>query len=390
MSFDSHTLLFSLILTNALMVFSLFVSTSNRSDSGRKDGMNKWAVALLLETLTWMLAAVRGSIPDLLSIIVLHGVKAAAYAMMLAAICEFQQRTMPRWQYIVPISLALLMAAVLVDDTRGRFFWGSLIFGFQMILIARALLSDANTRAGRSWRLMLGGICVVLLLLGTRATVALLGLGELAQPNSGAPPHWVQILSFIVVMSSTLLGSIGFILMVKERGDREIMQLAMTDSLTGVPNRRALMEHAERALARRNGSSLSLLMIDVDHFKHINDKYGHPVGDEALRQVAKLLLERLRGGDVLGRYGGEEFCVVAQDTDAEGAQKLGESLREIVAATPLLCESAEISVTVSIGISFCHLEQAVALKDMLAKADAALYCAKESGRNRVIVSQLPA
>ena len=185
-------------------------------------------------------------------------------------------------------------------------------------------------------------------------------------------------------MATALLGSIGFVLMVKERADSEILHLALTDSLTQVPNRHALMEHAEHALARRNGAPLALLMIDVDHFKQINDTHGHPAGDEVLRQVARLLSERLRGGDLLGRYGGEEFCVVAPDTDTEGALTLAESLRKTIATSPFSTECGTLSVSVSIGISHCPSEAMRELKEVLAESDAALYTAKQTGRNRVV------
>jgi diguanylate cyclase (GGDEF)-like protein len=382
MNLDPRTLLFALILTNVMMALSLFVAAGGKDK--QRDGLRLWAMAMLLETLTWILVAARGAIPDALSLVVANGSKAGAHALALAAICEFQRRPVPRWQYFVPVALTMVMAALLADDIRGRFVWGGLIFGFQLVLIARVLLTDPETRAGRTWRLLFGGLVVMLLVLGLRAAAALSGYGEFAQPQSAIAPHPVQILSFIAIMATALVGSVGFILMVKERTDREVLELAMTDSLTGIPNRRALMELAEHALARRGAVPMTLMMIDVDHFKRINDTYGHPVGDVVLRQVARLLSGRLRGGDVLGRYGGEEFCVLAPDTDAEGALTLAESLRDIIAFRPLHTEQGELQITVSIGIACCPDESARSLKDLLAEADAALYAAKEAGRNRVV------
>ncbi|MCK9200780.1 MAG: GGDEF domain-containing protein [Gallionella sp.] len=382
MNLDPRTLLFALILTNVMMALSLFVAAGGKDK--QRDGMRLWAMAMLLETLTWILVAARGAIPDVLSLVVANGFKAGAHALALAAICEFQRRPVPRWQYFVPIALAMVMAALLADDIRGRFVWGSLIFAFQLALIARMLLTDRETRAGRAWRLLFGGIVGMLLVLGLRAAAALSGYAEFAQPQNAIAPHPVQIVSFIAIMATALIGSVGFILMVKERTDREVLELAMTDSLTGIPNRRALMELAEHALARRGGSPMTLMMIDVDHFKRINDTYGHPVGDTVLRQVTRLLAGRLRGGDVLGRYGGEEFCVLAPDTDAEGARTLAESLREIIAFKTLSSENGPVQVTVSIGVACCPDDKARELKDLLAEADAALYAAKEAGRNRVV------
>jgi diguanylate cyclase (GGDEF)-like protein len=391
MNLDPRTLLFSLILTYALTVLSLLVAALGGSGGRKRDGMGKWAAAMFLETLTWTLIAARGGIPDVFSIILANGLKATSHALILAAIYEFQQRRAPHWQYyLAPIALALLMAAILVDDIGGRFIWGGLIFGFQMVLIGHALLSDQETRAGRAWRLLFGGVAMITLVLGLRAAAALSGLSEFAQPQTSSTLHPVQLISFIAIMATALLGSIGFVLMIKERTDREIMHLAMTDILTQVPNRRALMAYAEHAMARRNGSPLAVLMIDVDHFKRINDTHGHPIGDEVLRKIATRLARRLRGHDLLGRYGGEEFCVIAPDTDTEGALTLAESLRETIASLPFATAHGGLSITISIGISQCPSNVTCELMEVLAEADSALYTAKQTGRNKVVLYEIDA
>lgn len=384
MNLDARTLLFSLILTNAFMVVSLFVAVSCREGNEKQEGIAKWAVAILLQTLTWMLIAARGGIPDVLSIVVANGLLSGSYALMLAAVGEFQQRTLPRWKYFAPIALTLLVASVLINDIHGRFIWGGMVYIFQLVLIGHALLTAPETHTGRAWKLLISGIAIVIAVLVLRAIVAMTGQVILAQPAFNDTPHWIQVLSFVALMGSSLLGSVGFLLMVKERTDREVLHMAMTDSLTEVPNRRALMDYAERALAQRGGRPMALLMIDVDHFKRINDTRGHPAGDEALRQISRLLSKRLRGGDLLGRYGGEEFCVVASDTDAEGALKLAESLRETVESAVLTTESGKLSVTVSIGIALSTADTGRELKVILAEADIALYSAKKSGRNQVV------
>lgn len=385
MNFDPRTMLFSIFMVYALSVLSLFVAASGKNADMKRDGMNKWALAMLLETILWVLIAARGVIPDVFSIVVANGLKAASHALILAAIYEFQQRQAPsRWHYYLPVALTVVLMIILIDDIKSRFIWGGLVYGLQMWLIARALLASAETRAGRAWRLLFGGVVAIALVLGLRAAAAIFGHGEFAQPQNSAVLQPVQLISYIAVMATALLGSIGFVLMVKERTDREVMQLAMTDSLTQIPNRRALMDHAKHALARRNGSPLALLMIDVDHFKAINDTYGHPVGDGVLRNIAGVLAERLRAHDFLGRYGGEEFCVIAHDTDADGALTLAEHLRVAIASAPVCTEHGELPVSISIGISLCPSNHCVELKDILAEADAALYSAKQSGRNKSI------
>ncbi len=386
MNLDPRTLLFSLMLTYGLSVLSMFVAASSQSRT--RDGMGKWAGAMFLLALSWALIAARGKIPDVFSVIVSNGFISSAYALMLAAVYEFQRRQAPRWQYLVPVALTLFMVAVLLDDIRGRFVWDFIIYGFQMALIARALLTDRENRAGRAWRLLLGGVAMMLLVLVARAYVALTGQVEFAQPQNTLVLQPIQFIGYIAAMATALLGSIGFVLMVKERSDEEVMHLAMTDSLTQIPNRRALMKSAEQALARRTGLPVAILMIDLDHFKPVNDTYGHQTGDEVLRQAAGRLNGRLRQHDFLGRYGGEEFCVVAPDIDTKGALILAESLREKIAATPFATSHGEISLSVSIGVSVCEADAKCELDEILSQADAALYAAKQAGRNRVVRSDI--
>jgi diguanylate cyclase (GGDEF)-like protein len=386
MIFDPRTLLFSLILTNLLMVVNLFVAASAEGRE-KRDGMEKWSAAILLGTLTWLLGAARGHVPDVVSIVGANGLMAGGYALILAAICDFQRRTLSRWFYLAPIAMSMGVAAIFQDDLSGRFLWGGPIYALQMALIARTLLTDAETRSGKAWRLLFGGAAMIVLVIGLRIYIALTDPGALDRLQIGEAIHWVQLVTYVGLMSTAIMGPIGFILMIKERTDREVMHLAMTDSLTQIPNRRALIDQAERALAHRGGHSVAVLMVDVDYFKRINDNYGHPVGDEVLRKVAALLAKRLRRNDILGRYGGEEFCVVAPETDIEGAQILAEALRQLIASTVIATECGELTVTISVGYSCCMSNGEKELSEMLTEADIALYAAKQAGRNRVSLFQ---
>lgn len=384
MSLDPRTLLFSLVLTYLLSAAGILIAVSGRGSNSKPDGMRKWAAAMLIETLTWILIAKRGAIPDFLSVVVANGFHAATYALILAAVYEFQQRKAPHWQYWLPVVMALVMTAMLENQIRSRFVWDALVYGFQMVLVGRALLTDAGTRAGRAWRLMFGGTVMVLIVLLLRAGDALFVSSELAQPQNAAAVLPVQLITYVAIMAIALLGSIGFVLMVKERTDREVMLLAMTDSLTQAPNRRALMEYAEHVMARRSNLPVALLMVDLDHFKLINDTHGHLTGDEVLRKASALIVKRLRGHDLMGRYGGEEFCVIAPETDTNGALVLAESLRAIIASTPIATDKGELAITVSIGMSCCPATVTRSVNEVLAEADAALYDAKHSGRNKVV------
>jgi diguanylate cyclase (GGDEF)-like protein len=166
----------------------------------------------------------------------------------------------------------------------------------------------------------------------------------------------------------------------------ETRALATTDGLTGLFNRTMLDRELERELGRvqRYGTELSLLVADLDHFKQVNDRHGHLAGDECLRAVAATLKKSLRQVDLVCRYGGEEFAVIAPMTDDVGALKVAERLRSAIEGLPILAGERELRITISVGIaSYRSGENA---REFFARADQALYAAKAAGRNRIVAA----
>lgn len=164
----------------------------------------------------------------------------------------------------------------------------------------------------------------------------------------------------------------------------ELHRRAMTDDLTGLANRRELLASLERAIAssRRNRRPLALAVLDIDHFKRINDSHGHPAGDAVIRRIALLAVEVMRGQDTVGRLGGEEFAVVLPDCSAEDALSACERLRMAVRDTDLEMETGlPIYITLSTGVAV--FERSDTAETMIARADAALYAAKNGGRDQV-------
>ena len=166
--------------------------------------------------------------------------------------------------------------------------------------------------------------------------------------------------------------------------EEEAFRDAVTDPLTGVPNRRWLFEQAGPVLAhaRRQGNPTCLLMLDLDHFKQVNDRHGHAAGDDVLSAVAGLLQDTKRQGDLLGRYGGEEFALVLQEAALQNGRALAERLRERVSALPIETGKGAVRVTVSIGVAELRVDDT--LESLLKRADEALYRAKAEGRDRVV------
>ncbi|WP_416422678.1 sensor domain-containing diguanylate cyclase [Pseudomonas sp. App30] len=167
--------------------------------------------------------------------------------------------------------------------------------------------------------------------------------------------------------------------------ERELATLASTDSLTGLANRRSLDRalRTEWARSQRSGKPMSVLMIDVDHFKAFNERHGHPGGDEALRRVAKVIHGCVRRpADLAARYGGEEFMVVLAETDLNGALIIAETIRNAIEGQAPFADDDQ-PVTVSIGVGTRRTRAGMKLEDLLAAADLALYQAKANGRNQV-------
>jgi two-component system cell cycle response regulator len=174
-----------------------------------------------------------------------------------------------------------------------------------------------------------------------------------------------------------------------EEANTQLRQLAMTDSLTTVFNRRYLYEMGAKLLnmAKRYEWDLGILLLDIDHFKQINDTYGHAAGDEVLSKVAKAVKNRLRESDILGRVGGEEFVILAPNTNIEASKFLAEELMKMLRNADIVWEGQSISITVSIGISLCHKSDA-SIETAIERADSAMYQAKHGGRNQFVVKEI--
>ena len=166
----------------------------------------------------------------------------------------------------------------------------------------------------------------------------------------------------------------------------EVQNLALTDSLTGLYNRRGLFEigYIEFSRSTRLKRAFSIIMIDIDHFKVVNDQYGHPVGDQVLQFMASELNSAVRGADIVGRYGGEEFAIFLSGTDGKGAMELAQRLRKTIKKMPFYIKENEIRITISLGVAEYN-ENNPNLETLFARADQALYVAKHKGRNRVIL-----
>jgi len=199
-----------------------------------------------------------------------------------------------------------------------------------------------------------------------------------------------SLMNFVTPMLAAVLpvmGTTAFLLLCSDNIRKRWERAASTDYLTGLANRLTLGREAERRWGREGGSrGLAVAVVDVDHFKSINDRHGHDVGDLALKHVASRLEAACRAGDLPARQGGEEFVVVFDAVTRAEATEVAERLRAAVSAAPFRAEGVERTITVSIGVA-AKVEADASFEDLLRRADKALYAAKSAGRNRVEVGE---
>lgn len=172
----------------------------------------------------------------------------------------------------------------------------------------------------------------------------------------------------------------------------DLYEQARTDPLTGLSNYRNFLDSLAREMERsqRSGQPTSLIMLDLDHFKQVNDTFGHEIGNLALSHVARLITQSLRKLDIPCRYGGEEFAVILPDTALPAGVQVAERLREVIETTPLPVDGQKLKITASLGISTYSMTQQKTAEELIRQADDHLYQAKQKGRNRVCHAGLPA
>jgi diguanylate cyclase len=274
-------------------------------------------------------------------------------------------------------NMVILLTFAYIAPEVGVMFLCSLFTVFSF-----ASLRSTPIQTGMLWTAMALGLAGLFLLTDK----------PLAMPHGGHLERFATMTTFIVtigrcmflgIFSSSLKASLYQSGLKLKEAYKRIEELAELDELTGSFNRRCIMRMLDEEIARsaRSGSSCSIALIDLDHFKRVNDSYGHPTGDEVLRTFAITMFANIRSVDRFGRYGGEEFLLVLPDMPNEGAGRAMDRLRAIVADLDWSAFSPGMKVTLSAGVA--TLKPNETTDSFLARADTALYTAKAQGRNRI-------
>jgi diguanylate cyclase (GGDEF)-like protein len=339
-----------------------------------------WAAAFIIGAFGVTLVGARGDIPDSWSIAIANAILAAAYGMMWAGARNFQGRATPSPMVLAGTAIWLLAchSEAFFTSPQARTVLMS------TIVVSYTLLSAWEFSRGRDEGMTYRLPVILLLLVHAALFIVRIPLaGSMPLPTDAEYVHsnwWTFIIFegiFFAFCIPYLLGGL-----VRERVVLWYKNASMIDPLTGVCNRRAFLERGEKLLNRSafDRQSAVLLLFDLDRFKHINDTFGHHVGDRVLTDFCSVATAALRPHDVFGRLGGEEFASLLPHTSLEGGLETAERIRAKFEATNLAIDEDAFAATVSVGVAASTDRN---LSDMIMAADRALYRAKAKGRNRV-------
>lgn len=347
----------------------------------RRDGLLTIGFGLLAHALAYVGYTFYGHAPLWFTYGAANSLLAVALAFYGASLFRIVELSVPWSRVFAPAALMLVLMVSLIDTLEPRMLAASIVLMVQCALIIYWTLRHIPA-LGRARMLLIIGSSISLIGLGMRV-VAIFGGGAAEMRYDVS--NLKQTISVSIGTFTAMMISLGLVLLAKERSESLLKHMALRDVLTGILNRRAILEQfsSELERARREHACLGVAMVDIDHFKQINDVHGHLAGDEVISHCARHLSQRLRASDSIGRYGGEEFLLLLPDTPPEGVAAVLDELRTSLAEAPAQYGESSIALRISIGVCCDVPSEGDTTASLLARADAALYEAKGMGRDRV-------
>jgi diguanylate cyclase (GGDEF)-like protein len=351
-------------------------------------GIAYWALGALAIAVGVLGIHLRDSLPPFVPFVLSNFAVVAGYVLSWWGVDLFFGRR-PHWRagalLLALDAGALVYFGLLAPDTRSR-----LILLLSLLSLLMALRLHSMLRrilpGTRLSQLLNGGVMLLQLVTELTLLAAAIRFGVSGQSLSQMQVSaWV----FLALMVLSVAAVLSVVLLVGQKLETRLREAAQRDQLTGAWRRHVFDEAGEREIARsrRHARPFALLLLDLDHFKAVNDRFGHQAGDEALRRFAAATAACLRREDLLGRTGGEEFGILLPDTGRDGALRLAERVRAAVAALPLSFEGEPLHLTVSIGVGIADGQDD--WDSLIRAADVALYRAKNEGRDRVAAAGQP-
>ena len=382
-SFDIRSaLLVGVLLT--LLIGVLLAVVARALPANLRPAVTPWIAATLLQPVGFVLLTQRDVLSPWLTIVVANALIALAFAAYGLALRRFYQLPARAGLLWLMVALAVATSAwwgLVQPDLTQRLIAISLVLAWMLGYSAWTIYRRSDAR-GPIRHVAGGAFLFSSLIMAYRAVVLVYDPGQV---TTVFQLTHVQLLTYALGGILPVVATLGFLLLCTERSQSELERAARVDYLTGVYNRRAIEELGTRAIAaaRRHGMSLAALVVDIDHFKRINDELGHAAGDHALVRAVERIRDELRAEDLLGRLGGEEFIVLMPSTDSASAVAAAERIREAFSAQPLVLGEQRRPVTLSIGVAVLAPADRQ-FSQLLQRADRAMYAAKKAGRDLVM------
>lgn len=387
-SFDLRSAILIGALATWLTAGMLLLNWNSLPDNVRPS-LRWWLAGIALHPLGFALIALRDQVP-LWTVMTLGATSlAAAFGCMAIALRSFYglpERRMRLYVLTVMVGAAAVWLTFVTPHLQARIIVVHVLLAILIGSGARAVFRHGGPR-GRVPRITGALFALVTLLVLMRAAIEASWPIAPDQLLSATPVNLTCIGALLLL---PVLATVGFLLMCAESAQVQLERMARVDYLTGIYNRRAIDDLATRAIsaARRHGTPLAIMIVDVDHFKLVNDQHGHECGDNALVEVVRRMREILRNEDLIGRQGGEEFVVVMPDIDLNSARAAAERLRRGFSDTAMAIHDGdrpiELPLTISVGVAALEATDQQ-FSHLLRRADRAMYAAKTAGRNRVMV-----
>ena len=379
--FDLKTIIFMSMLLTFMLSMLLAITRTHHKEV---HGPGYWAVGNLVIGLGMVLVLIQLDAPKVIFLpsMALIG---AGLSLYINGIQAFIGRKPDHRIPIIVFGLLALIDAYFMlirHDILLAIVLSALIFSAIYFYSARLTFSrDEGVVGNLFWIVSSLYLLMALLMLG-RAVYASQASAEVFESFATWP---INAYTFMLGAVSQFFISSLFVLMLSYKLNQSLESIATIDGLTSILNRRGLEDAALKMqdMCKRINLSMTVILIDIDHFKKVNDKYGHLTGDDVLRHIAKVVAGILRSSDVFGRYGGEEFCAFLPNTTESDAIGLAERIRAGVEASPLKLDRGPIKTTISIGVAD-SVRAGYDFKGLIAAADGALYSAKNGGRNQVV------
>lgn len=368
---------------NVMIAFMLLI-VRKTLPADFENSLRWWWLGMLLQPAGFVLIALRGELPPAISVVLANMMIAAALACFGIAMRTFTGVRQRRFYALALIIGAGFFAAYYAADLLARIISLSFLHALLLSFCARAIYRQ-ELKITRVSHVLASLFVIGALSMLARAVFHIVSQDPIMDIFA---MRWPTILSYGMGGLLPIVGTIGFLLMCTERSQKDLERMASEDPLTGAYNRRALAEFGRReiARARRHGTPLSVILIDIDFFKKINDELGHAAGDLALIETVGRLRNKIRNEDYLGRMGGEEFLILLPDSNLQQAHVLAERIQHDFASQPMALGEQCRSITLSGGITLLSASDHI-FDDMLRRADDAMYTAKLLGRNRMQIDK---